>query len=170
VAQLTMDSFSRPVDANDRRSSMAKHRHLRFADVDSVAAEVRRLRGGYDRAGNWSLEQVCWHLDKALSTSMQPGPHAPAPAGLIRRLQLKIILTTGRIPIRVQGPQRVMPPAQIDPAAIDDFLLTLQALGAFEGQFKPHPMFGPMDRDRFLRLHMIHCAHHLGFLVPAGRN
>jgi hypothetical protein len=149
---------------------MAKHRHLNFSNVDTVATEVRRLRTGYDRAGNWSLEQVCWHLDKALSASMQPGPHTAARTGLIRRLQLRIILTTGRIPIRVQAPQKVMPPAQVAQTAIDDFLLTLAALRAFEGEFAPHRMFGPIDRDRFFRLHMIHCAHHLGFLVPAGRN
>lgn len=101
---------------------------------------------------------------------MQPGPHNAAPVGLVRKFQLKIILTTGIIPAGRQAPERVLPPAQVNDSVIDEFLLTLKALGTFAGPFAPHRMFGEMEHDKFVRFHMIHCGHHLGFLVPAGRN
>jgi Protein of unknown function (DUF1569) len=149
---------------------MAKRRRLKFASAQDVAAEVRRLRRGYERAGNWTLEQICWHLNKALSYSMQSNPNAAAQRGLIRRLQLKFILRTGMIPIRTKAPQRIAPPQQIPEAVVDEFLLTLAALQRFEGPFSPHPIFGQIRVEEFVRFHMIHCGHHLGYLLPAGRN
>jgi len=149
---------------------MVRRRHLKFADADAVAAEVHRLRGGYERAGYWSLEQTCWHLNKAVYYSMQPGPHDTARAGLVKRLQLKVILATQRIPRGRRAPQRVMPPDQVEESVIDELLRTLQALKTFPGPFAPHRIFGKIDDERFFRFHMIHCAHHFGFLIPAGRN
>jgi len=165
VGQLTMN-LSRREDRS-RGSHKAKRRHLKFADAGDVAAEVRLLRKGYQRAGNWSLEQICWHLNKALSYSMQPVESTAARVGLIRRLQLRIILATKRIPLRVRAPQRIMPSDETDASAIDEFLLTLQVLQAYDGQFAPHRLFGPISRDQFFRFHMIHCGHHLGYLIPA---
>jgi len=149
---------------------LLRRRPLKFADPDAVTAEVRRLRAGYERAGNWSLEQTCWHLNKAMYYSMQPGPHDPARVGLVRRLQLKVILAMELIPRGRQAPQRVLPPDQPEESVIDEFLITLQALKTFPGPFAPHRMFGKMDDKKFFRFHMIHCAHHFGFLAPAGRN
>ena len=34
------------------------------------------------------------------------------------------------------------------------------------GPLHPSPMFGSLDREQLYRLQLIHCAHHLGFLLP----
>ena len=146
---------------------MSERRPLKFADADAVAADVRRLREGCTQCGNWSLQQTCWHLAKALRASMRPGPHEPVETGIVKKMQLRAILMAGRIPSGVKAPQHVVPPADVPEAAIDDFLMALEELKQFKAHFAPHRMLGHVEHDDFIRLHLIHCAHHLSRLRPA---
>ena len=96
----------------------------------------------------------------------QRPPIAPS---LIQKMQLKTILMMGRIPNGVQAPERVQPPADVPDGSIDEFLNALVLLKDFKGEFAPHRMLGSMDHDKFVRLHLIHCAHHISFLSPTTR-
>ena len=148
---------------------MSARRRLKFADVDAVAAEVRRLRPGYSQAGNWNLRQICWHLNKAVRFSMQRGaaslPGSPAKRA-VQWTTLRIVLATGWIPAGVSAPQRVVPAADAAETAIDEFLASLLELKEYSGEFGIHPRFGRLSRDQNMRVHCIHSAHHLGFLTP----
>jgi hypothetical protein len=145
---------------------VSERRRLHFADSDAVAAEVARLRSGCTQAGNWSLAQVCWHLNKAVRFSMRPGPHEPVRGGIMRWLLLRAVLTVQRIPAGAYAPERITPGKDVPDAAIDEFLATLEELKNYKGEFAPHPRLGKMSRGSFIKLHLIHCAHHLGFLTP----
>jgi uncharacterized protein DUF1569 len=141
---------------------------LNFADTDEVAAEVRRLRKGWTKTGNWSLEQICWHLNRAMRFSMRPGPHAAPLHDPKAAERLAYMLKTGRPPEGIQAPDMALPPAQVPDAAIDEFLATLTALKSFKGEFAPHRLFGVVSHDDFYYLHLLHSAHHLGHLIPDG--
>jgi hypothetical protein len=141
-------------------------RRLKFADADAVAADVRDLREGYSKCGNWTLEQACWHLAKALRASMRPPPYDPVESSLIKKVQLRAILLAGRIPSGVRAPEHIVPPGDVPESAIDDLLAALEELKQFKGEFAPHRMLGNVKHDDFVRLHMIHCGHHLGLLHP----
>jgi hypothetical protein len=146
---------------------VSDRRPLKFADADAVAADVRQLREGYSKSGNWTLEQACWHLAKALRASLRPGPPPSVRTGLIKKIQLRAILLARRIPSGVNAPEHIVPPADVPESAIDDFLAALQELKQFKGEFAPHRMLGNVEHDDFVRLHMIHCAHHLRLLHSA---
>jgi hypothetical protein len=143
-------------------------RLLSFADTDAVAAEVRRLRRGWTKTGNWSLPQICWHLNRAMTFSMRPGPHPAPPVDPAAAERLHYMLKTGRPPDGIQAPDIAIPPAEVPEPAIDEFLATLETLKNFKGEFAPHRLFGVVSRDDYYRLHLLHSAHHLGFLIPAG--
>jgi hypothetical protein len=145
---------------------VAQKRKLILANVDEVAAEVRRLRKGYRKAGKWSLAQVCWHLNAVMVRTMAPGPHAAVEAGPEVRAGLAKILANGELP-PVQAPERVVPAEEVGEVEVEGFLETLERFREFRGPFAPHRLFGEMGFEDYVRLHMIHCAHHLGFLVPA---
>jgi hypothetical protein len=119
-------------------------------------------------SGNWNLPQICWHLDKALRASMRPGPHDPAPPSFVQKMQLKAILAVGRIPGGVKAPERVVPAKDVPEASIDEFLEALEMLKQFKGPFAPHRMLGEIEHDKFMRFHLIHCAHHLSLLSPTN--
>jgi hypothetical protein len=141
-------------------------RKLKLADLDAVAAEVKTLRIGYFRAGNWSLPQVCWHLNTIMTYAMSPGPHAAVTADPAMQAKLAHILAEGEVS-GVTAPERVVPPEQVADEEVDRFLATLSRFKEFDKPFPPHRMFGEMPRADYLRLHLIHCSHHLGHLVPA---
>ena len=145
---------------------MSVRRKLKFADTDAVAAEVRRLRSGYRKIGEWSLPQACWHLETAIRLSMQPHPQKDFKAGLGRKVLLLAILIIGRIPAGAHAADIVTPAKEVPESAIDDFVGVLEKLKDFTGEFAPNPMFGRLTHGQYVRLHLIHCAHHLGFLVP----
>jgi hypothetical protein len=143
---------------------VSRRRKLKFADADAVAAEIGRLRKGYVRAGNWSLPQVCRHLELAFRHSMKPAPERTVETTWFQWVLLKIMLASGKIPAGVPSPERLVAPADTPDAAIDECLAALEELKNFKGQFAPHPFLGWIKHRDYMTLHLIHCAHHLGFL------
>jgi len=100
-----------------------------------------------------------------MTFTMAPGPHAAVTVGPEARTKLAQILASGALSA-VQAPERVLPPAEADAADVDRFLATLERFKSFRDPFAPHRLFGEMPFDDYVRLHMIHCSHHLGFLAP----
>jgi hypothetical protein len=147
-------------------STMQK-RKLNLANVDEVTAEVRRLRKGYQRMGEWSLPQVCWHLNEVLTRAMLAKPGAAVEVKPEARAMLQKILEEGEMPA-VEAPQQVVPPEDAEGLEVDRFLETLERFRQFKGPFTPHRVFGVMAFADQARLHLIHCAHHLAFLTPVA--
>jgi hypothetical protein len=147
-----------------------EQRFLKFADVDAAKAEVIRLRAGYTKSKNWTLPQACWHLNAVMNYAMRPGPHAHVTPSPEMAQRLQILLQSGRLPISIQAPEAIVPPANPPESAIDDYLVTLEKFKNFKGEFGPHRLYGSIPHDDFVRLQLNHCAHHLGFLIPTTQN
>jgi hypothetical protein len=146
---------------------VARRTALRYGSVEDVIADIRRLQKGYDRAGNWSLEQNCWHLNVATRARMAPSPATPnTPEQDGRAAVLASVLSTGQIPSGIQSPPAAVPPAQADASAIDDLIEALEQLKAHRGPFAPHRLFGNLSDADSRKQILIHCSHHLGHLVP----
>ena len=64
-------------------------------------------------------------------------------------------------------PVTVFPPSALDEhEAIQAFGRTIQRFDSFNDMIRPSPVFGSMDYETARKLQLIHCAHHLGFLIP----
>jgi len=140
-------------------------RKLKLQNADEVAAEVRRLRRGCGKVGNWSFQQICWHLNAAMTFGMSPGPHTPVQVDAAARAKLAEILAGGEI-TGVKAPERVVPPEQVPDEVVDQFLATLERFKTFPGPFAPHRLFGEVAHADYVRLQLIHASHHLGHLIP----
>lgn len=150
-----------------------KRRSLRFASYAEMLAEVDRLeKGGYQRAGAWSLAENCDHLRIFMECSMHGFGDArvPWPVRMVGPVLLWGTLRRKRIPAGVQAPAPFLPAAHPadDPAVIDAFRQTVRTLEHFPGPLQPSPLFGRLSPAQWNQLHLIHGAHHLGFLVPGG--
>jgi hypothetical protein len=146
---------------------LSRRQGLIFSNEDAVIADIRSLRRGYSKTGAWSLAQVCWHLDATSKGRMAPGPFPDdTPEQQSKKDLLKQILVTSQLPT-VTAPERVIPPADAPDSAIDALIDTLTQLKAFAGPMAPHRIFGRMSDADARRLNLIHCAHHLSFLVPS---
>jgi hypothetical protein len=78
------------------------------------------------------------------------------------------------MPAGLKGPEVLMPsaPEHIDAhdrEQLQHLLATLDRYDAYSQSLKPSPLFGPLSRSQWDRLHLIHAAHHLSFIVPTDR-
>ncbi len=147
-----------------------EQRRLDFKDFNAVLAEVDRLhQGGYTKAGQWDLAQVCDHLRYFIEGSLD-GFTFRVPwlfKVLFGNLVLRRILKTRRMKSGITTPQKPLPPAGEDEAAaVSRFKQIVERLKTHTGEFHASPFFGKLTPEQWRDLHQIHCAHHLGFLLP----
>jgi hypothetical protein len=152
-----------------------ERRKLTFATLDDVVRDAETLLArGYDRAGNWDLAQVCSHIENWMSFPLDGFPKAPLPIrmmlGMVRVTLGKGMLTKyladGMPSGKPTMPQSVHPPGGDAAAAVAKLRETAARFKAHTGPIHPSPLFGPMDQDTARRLQLVHCAHHLSFLIP----
>jgi hypothetical protein len=153
-----------------------QRRELTFHDLDEVVADAERLLAhGYSQAGNWDLAQVCEHLSEWMRYSIDGYPRAGCFIGsmlwlmkiTIGRKIFRKVLATGTM--RSGGPTMkatVPEPGGEASAAVNRLKETVQRFNGHAGEYQPSPLFGRLNRDEALKLQLVHCAHHLSFLIP----
>lgn len=150
-----------------------KRRKLKFTALEQVAVDVDLLhRAGYGRVGNWTLAQVCDHLTKFMVMSLDGFPVKmpwPIRAVMGPYFLKPLTLWSEWIPAGVQGPAVMMPTAPPGEAqAVERCKQALLRVQEFAGSFHPSPLFGEMTPGQWRKIHLIHAAHHLSFLLPLG--
>jgi hypothetical protein len=144
----------------------ARRTGLRFEDIEAVVADLATLRRGCERAGNWSLAQACWHLRNAIEATIRPTTQPATPAQQAARARLDAVFAGGAMPSGIPAPESITPPAKCTEAEVDALVAALRRVAGFTGPAADHPMFGPLTPAEYLKLNLIHCAHHLSHLVP----
>ncbi|MEM9941482.1 MAG: DUF1569 domain-containing protein [Planctomycetota bacterium] len=147
-------------------------RDLELEGFDSVLGECRSLLGnGYQRAGNWSLGQICRHIRLTIEANMNGYPWWMTLLGFPLRPILKLLLLprimSGRSPAGLQTAPSLVPPDGLDDD--QEFQAFESCVGSFvrhTGPLYPHPAFGKMSHEEFGKFHVAHCIHHLRFLIP----
>lgn len=147
-------------------------RRLDFRSWQDLLADTEHLaRGGYDRAGTWSLAQVLDHVGAGLRVALSgSGRRMPWLMRVTARsLALPMMRAWRWIPAGIPAPawwQPQVPADADDAAAVARFRAEVEAFRTHAGPYHPHPAFGRLDRDAYADLMLIHASHHLGFLVP----
>ncbi|MFN7737931.1 MAG: DUF1569 domain-containing protein [Pirellula sp.] len=153
-----------------------ENRSLRFSDLSQVMPEVFRLRDqGYTQTGSWDLVQTCNHLADWMSFPFDGFPKPPWFISwmfplmrlTVGKSALKKILATG---VMGKGmptmPETVYKAGGNPEEAIDRLAKSLERLSVAKNAIYPSPVFGTMSREELVRLQLVHCGHHLEFLVP----
>src|SRR5262245_24172063 len=155
---------------------MAIRRDLKFASLDEAVQDAEHLLArGYERAGNWGLARCCHHLAVLMGSPIDGFPPMSLPRRVAARLLkqtfarrwLRKVLETGTWPTGTPTDERTFPPPGCTDA--EAVAMLRQAVGRLlthPGPFQESPLFGMLDRETLVRLHLIHTAHHLSFLVP----
>jgi Protein of unknown function (DUF1569) len=150
---------------------------LSFSSLDEVQQRLDLLsQNGYDKAGNWNLAQVCEHLRDWMLYMIDGYPKAPLPISWmlwairvsVGRAMLAKILSTGNMSSgRPTLQQTVHAVEEFDDAnAVRRLKEVIGRFQSHRGPYCPSPLFGQFNAEDGLRLQLIHCAHHLSFLVP----
>ena len=143
-----------------------RRKDFRYPSIDALISDLRRLERGYVKTGNWSLPQMCFHLNQTTNYLMSPGPHNTSPAPADGPAKLKAILASGQIPGGIEAPQHFLPADDCADASVEELIATLERLKSFAGPFAPHRLFGELSVEDGHRIVLLHAARHLSFLVP----
>jgi hypothetical protein len=135
-----------------------------------VRDELDRLhRAGYQKASQWDLAQICDQLTYFILGSLDGHPYR-VPwllKVLFGRMVLKKILKAKRMKANSPTPQKPLPaPGGDEAAAVGRLKAALDRLEAHQGEMHASPFFGYLTPAQWRELHLIHCAHHLGYLIP----
>ena len=151
-------------------SPTLQRRQLDFKSWPEALADIDCLyRAHYDRAGNWDLSQTLDHVGEGLRTALRGTDHRAA--WIIRKflgpLVLQRILRHRRMKAGIKVPQWWLPgPSHDESAALDQFRSEISAFQEMTTTPFPHPFFGPLTKQQWNDLALIHAAHHLSFLIP----
>ena len=149
-------------------------RQLDFRTGDDVIKEITLLaREGYMRTGNWTLTQICEHLDKTIVLGMK-GAETRLPwilRATIGRWFIASSLRKNRLPsFRMQTIKELEPgPIDLeneDQSVIGHCMASIEEAKRFAGPLRNYPLANNVRVDDWRRLQWIHAAHHLGFLLP----
>lgn len=147
-----------------------KRRRLNHLNFDEVLADVERLRQeGYERVGEWELGQIADHLAGTIHGSIHGFPFQMP--WVFRRFYgpsaFKKILEVRRLKSGVKLPPSARPPRDAPLApAVERLASAIREFEAHDGHLQEHPMLGKLSKEDWRQFHLIHCSHHLGFLVP----
>ena len=148
----------------------AHRRRLDFKTWPDLLADIDHLhRAHYNRLGNWDLSQTLDHVGEGMRVAMHGIDHQGA--WIIRKflgpMILKRILKQRRMKAGIKVPQWWLPgPSHDESAAIDQFRSEASAFQQMTTPPFPHPFFGPLTKQQWNDLVLVHAAHHLSFLIP----
>jgi hypothetical protein len=155
---------------------MAARRQLRFDTLtDAVQDAETLLASGYDKLGKWSLGQCCGHLANWMSYPIDGFPKIPFFLQPVMWLMRK---TIGRSKFETYVRDQSFPPGKPtisqsvptpdadDAAGVAMLRAAAERYEAHTGYIHPSPLFGPLTKDEARKMQLVHCAHHLSFLVP----
>lgn len=156
----------------------AVRRKLRFGQLEDAVADAQDLlEHGYEQAGNWNLAQCCRHLSLLMLYPIDGFPPFPVlmriPMWVLRHTYaprlLARILKEETWPEGIPTDRNSVPaPSGTDESCVAELRDAVDRLLGHEGPLKPSPLLGLLDKPTLIKLHRIHAAHHLGFLVPAN--
>lgn len=151
-------------------------RELTFGSLDEVVRDAEQLlAAGYTKTGNWSLAQACGHLACWFRYQVDGFPPIPlllrpvlwALRNTVGRRMAKRLVRGGKMRDGVPTiPQSVPEPDGDDAAAVAALREAVRRWEGHAGPMHPSPLFGRMTKEEWRNGHLIHCAHHLSFLVP----
>ena len=154
----------------------ASRRSLEFNDFAEVVADIESLHAnGYDQLGDWNLGQVCGHAADWMRFPMEGFPRPAFPTRMmlaalkvtVGKRMIRKVLDTKEMP---EGnptlPETVHESAENEQESVEALCEAIRQFEKSDGPFHASPLFGELTRDELIQLHLIHCAHHLSFLVP----
>lgn len=158
------------VYVRSRQPISRSRRQITFHSLDDILPDVRRLAPAHHTLGQWTLGQICWHLAVTVDASidgMNLRNHRRK-RRLIGLLLFRYTLRFG-IPPNYTVDTALTPPSHVAlSAAMMDLERSLLRYRQHTGPLRPHALFGRLSRSGWDRMHLLHAAHHLSFVIPAN--
>jgi hypothetical protein len=141
---------------------------LKFTSIEQMLADAQALRAGpYEKAGQWDLPMILDHLTKTMSLPLAPaGRNLPWPLGALARVVIHRFAQRKMYPtMKFPAPRHVRPAPNVGlETAWAEFQTAAGRLLAHTGNSFTVTPFGQVPREDFIKIQLLHGAHHLSFL------
>jgi hypothetical protein len=143
-------------------------RTLSYNSLDEVMPDVERLMERHTTVGNWTLAQICRHLATVMRRVVDLPASTPHDSSKwVGEEQKRQVLESGMLPEGLPGPPELMPAdTRSAREEADGLRQAIAHYKASTGPVIPHRIFGPLTKQEWDRLQLIHVAHHLSFAIP----
>ena len=146
-----------------------ERRKLDLKDLDEVISEIEKLhQEGYQKAGNWNLAMICNHCGLVIRGALEGFDFkAPLLYRVIGPLLLKKMIFKQRcFKEGLESPATIMPvPGKDEGTEIDQIKQLIQRLKNAGEELSPSPFLGKLSKQQWMDFNVIHCCHHLSFLI-----
>jgi hypothetical protein len=161
-----------PIELRMRIDMTPGRRTLRFESLDDIMPDVDRLLAGHKTVGTWSLAQICQHVATVMRRVVDlPASTPQDPSKWVGEDQKRQVFESGVIPEGLPGPPEVIPTETLgEPEEAERLRQTIAYYKASAGPVIPHRFFGPLSKQEWERIQLIHVAHHLSFAIPVGES
>ena len=142
---------------------------LVFNSIDELLADAARLRdGGHEQLGKWTLAMILDHLGKAMNGPWSDQSRVPWPFSIGARALIHRMVQRDRYPnFTFPVPPGMKPSKTVSLAdANAAFCSAAEKVKACTGPVVENTPFGTLPLHDFVKMHLLHGAHHLGFLKP----
>ena len=146
---------------------MSERRDLTFARLDDVMPDVEHLLEGHTTVGRWTLGQILHHLAASIELTMEGEPDTSEPTR-VQGIAYRRFFRSGRFPEgqHASHPNLVPPRTLVTSTEAQSLSAAILRFSSSNGPFPSHPHLGPLRRGEWTRFHCMHCAHHLGYVLP----
>jgi hypothetical protein len=144
---------------------------LIFHSIDEMLADAGRLQlGPYEKTGEWDLPMILDHLGKAMKIPYE-GMAVPWPANVVVRALIHRMTKRMKYPtIRFIAPKGMKPTPGIPlETASAAFVAAAENIKTLSGPTVGSTPFGAVPLDDYVKLQLLHGAHHLSFLLPTSQ-
>lgn len=155
---------------------MAQRRQLRFASLDDIIADAKNLQArGYEKTGKWDLAQICNHCGSWVKYPMDGFPPLPWFMKPVFWIVKRTILPKFERQVREEkmmpagmstAPMTVFPAGEDEAKALAFLVGQVERFKTHSGPWHPSPLRGVLSTEDQVNTVLVHCAHHLSFLVP----
>lgn len=147
-------------------------RALKLSTLEELEQELVRIErahaaGTLSACGNWSPGKILGHISSWIDFGFEGYPMSPPPfVRAVCRLMKGVFLRNQAMKpgFRIHGaPEGTYGLEEMDvPTGLARLRRSIKRLNFDE--LKPHPLFGLMTREQWIRMHVNHASLHLGFL------
>jgi hypothetical protein len=143
-------------------------RTISYDTLDDVMPDLEQLLQGHTTVGTWSLAQICRHVATVMRRVVDlPASTPQDPSQRVGEDQKRQVFESGMIPEGLPGPPEVMPAQALgEREEAEGLRQAIAYYKASPGPVIPHRFFGPLCKEEWDRLQLIHIAHHMSFAIP----
>lgn len=145
-----------------------------FPTLDAALAALSALGPADRMEGAWTLPQVLVHLAQSVEYSIDGYPELRSALfrAAVGRVAFAVFESRGAmghsLSEPIPGAPALDPASALDPARAR-LVAALQRFAEHTGPLAPHFAYGELDKDRYLRAHLMHLANHWTEHVTAPR-